>query len=83
MFRSPLGPGAEGAFRYANDAFSPTILASNVLRNLGVHAGTPSPAANAQVERAIAVLHRGIGIPLDDPRSTWPGTRFEVIRPRE
>jgi 4-amino-4-deoxy-L-arabinose transferase-like glycosyltransferase len=81
VFGSPLGPGAEGIFRYANDAFSPAILASNVLRNLGVHAGTRWPAANDQVERAIAVLHRGVGIALDDPRSTWPGTRFEVIPP--
>ena len=81
VFGSPLGPGGEGNFRYANDAFSPAILASNALRNLGVHAGTPWPAANAHIERAIAVLHQGIGIALDDPRSTWPGTRFEVIPP--
>jgi hypothetical protein len=79
VFGSPLGPGAEGSFRYANDALSPTILASNALRNLGMHAGTPWQAANAQIERAIASLHQGIGIALDDPRSTWPGTRFAVI----
>ena len=26
-------------------------------------------------------MHRAIGIALDDPRSTWPGTRFEVTVP--
>ena len=64
-----------------NDGFSPSILASNLLRNLGLHAGTPWPGANVQVERAVDAMHRAIGIALDDPRSTWPGTRFEVRPP--
>ncbi len=82
VFGSPLGPGGEGNFRYLNDAVSPSILASNLVRNIGLHVGTPSPAANAWLERVIAAAHREIGIALDDPRSTWPHTRFEVLPPR-
>src|SRR5262245_23346189 len=81
LFRSPFGPGGEGNYRYANDAFWPTILASNVLRNVGLHLGTPSLAANRRVERAIDAAHEMIGIAADDPRSTWPGMRLWVTRP--
>ena len=52
LFGSPLGPGAEEGKRYMNDEFSPSILASNLLRNLGLHAGTPWQGANARIERA-------------------------------
>ena len=81
LFGSPLGPGAEGSMRYMNDEFSPSILASNLLRNLALHAGTPWQGANGLTERAVEAMHRAIGIALDDPRSTWPYTRFEVRPP--
>jgi hypothetical protein len=81
LFGSPLGPGGEGPYRYANQDLSLRILASNVLRNLGLHLGTPWPAANSAIERAIVAAHAAIGIAPDDPRSTWPTTRFEIIRP--
>ena len=76
VFGSPLGPGGEGNFRYANDAFSPAILASNALRNLGVHAGTPWPAANAYIERAIAVR-----VPASLPRPARPIAGMRVSGP--
>ena len=81
LFGSPLGPGAEGSYRYTNDGFSPSIVASNLLRNLGLHAGTPWKGSNLQIERVVDAMHRAIGIAMDDPRSTWPGTRFEVRPP--
>jgi uncharacterized membrane protein YiaA len=81
LFGLPLGPGGESSYRYMNDGFSPSILASNLLRNLGLHAGTPWQGSNLQIERAVDAMHRAIGIALDDPRSTWPGTRFEVRSP--
>ena len=81
LFRSPLGPGGEGEFRYANEALSPAILASNVIRNVGLHAGTPWTAVNAGVGRAIEAAHALMGIAVNDPRATWPTTRFEVGAP--
>jgi Dolichyl-phosphate-mannose-protein mannosyltransferase len=81
LFGSPLGPGGEGPYRFANDEISLPILLSNVLRNVGLHAGTPWLAANVTLERAIGVAHDALGIAVDDPRSTWPTTRLEVRRP--
>ncbi len=81
LFGSPLGPGGEGGYRYMNQEVSLPIFASNLLRNLGLHLGTPWPVANALVERTIEAAHSVIGISPDDPRSTWPTTRFEVIPP--
>ena len=82
LFGAPLGPGGEGNYRYANEAFRPAILISNALRNIALHLGTPSPTANARVEQAIDALHAMIGIAPDDARSTWPGTRFAIAVPR-
>ena len=81
LFRSPLGPGGEGEFRYANEALSPAILASNLIRNIALHAGTPWTAVNARVERAIEAAHEVIGMSVNDPRATWPTTRFAVGAP--
>ena len=81
LFGSPLGPGGEGTYRYMNDGFSPFFVVSNLLRNVGLHAGTPWQGANVQIERAVDAMHRAMGIALDAPRSTWPGTQFEVRPP--
>src|SRR4029077_9693299 len=43
--------------------------------------GTPWHAANIRIERAVHAMHRVIGIAPNDPRSTWPDTRFEVRPP--
>src|SRR5262249_42413863 len=67
--------------RYANQEITPAILASNVLRNVGIQLGTPWTAANAAIERTVESAHALMGIAPDDPRSTWPMTRFAVIRP--
>jgi 4-amino-4-deoxy-L-arabinose transferase-like glycosyltransferase len=81
VFGSPLGPGGEGPYRYQNDAMSLPVVLSNALRNAGLHVGTPWPPVNAAVERAIGAAHEVLGVPLNDPRSTWIGTGFEVRRP--
>jgi len=82
LFGAPLGPGGEGPYRYANEAFWPTILISNVLRNIALHLATPSPAANSRTEQAVEAMHAMIGIAPDDARSTWPATHFEITTPR-
>jgi hypothetical protein len=82
VFGSPLGPGTEGSgYHYVNDAVSPAILASNVVRNVGLHAGTPWPGVNAQMNTLVVAMHRAMGIAIDDPRTTWPAARFTVDRP--
>ena len=82
VFGSPLGPGTEGgAHHYVNDAVSPAILASNVIRNVTLHAGTPWPGINAQTAALVASAHQAMDIAIDDPRTTWPATQFTVDRP--
>jgi hypothetical protein len=54
------------------------------VRNLALEAGTPIPRANSWLEDAIAALHGLLGIDVNDPRTTFPGTTFAVIwAPRE
>jgi hypothetical protein len=74
-FGSPLGPqqlGSAGEIgdKLTNDALSPGILASNVVRNLSLHVGTPSRTVNLALEQAIARGHAWFGLDLEDPRST-------------
>jgi hypothetical protein len=84
-FGSPLGPGASGSpgrenDRLTNDALSPGILASNVIRNLSLHAGTPSRKVNRALESAVERGHEWLGVAIDDPRSTrlYSDRRFMI-----
>jgi hypothetical protein len=85
-FGSPLGPGASGSpgrenDRLTNDALSPGILASNVIRNLSLHAGTPSRKVNRALESAVERGHEWLGVAIDDPRSTrlYSDRRFMIV----
>ncbi|MEW6403119.1 MAG: glycosyltransferase family 39 protein [Chloroflexota bacterium] len=84
LFGSPLGPGYEegvdGPKRYANDMFTLPSLTSNVVRNIGLQIGTPFQSVNAFLERGINKVHRMIGLDTNDPRTTWPRTKFYVER---
>jgi hypothetical protein len=56
------------------------LFLSNVMRNAGIHFGTPSPYVNKAVYLAVEKLHQLIGLPLDDPRITLGGG-FKVPLP--
>jgi hypothetical protein len=81
IYGSPLGPGRDGQFIYANEVFGFSTLVSNALRNAALHLGTDNERANAGLERAIAWLHGLIGADLDDPKTTWLGVNFQVTPP--
>lgn len=81
VFGAPLGPGGEGDYTYTNRDRSSAVLVSNVLRNVGLHAGTPWTTVNAGVQGFVARVDASVGIAPDDRRSTWPGTRFSVVSP--
>jgi 4-amino-4-deoxy-L-arabinose transferase-like glycosyltransferase len=81
LYGSPLGPGAEGppaAFKYTNDKITPSTLVSNVLRNVAIHLGTRSAAANAALERWVAMVVHTLGGDVNDPKTTWDFTSFHV-----
>lgn len=81
LYGSPIGPGQEGgSYRYSNDTFTISSAASNVIRNVGLHMGTPFNEVNGALERGIYELHSVIGIDPKDKRTTWPGTEFHVAR---
>lgn len=74
-FGSPLGPqkpgsGDETSDKLTNDSASPGIVASNVVRNLALHAGTPFRSLNLALEQGIRRGHAWFGLDVHDPRST-------------
>ena len=81
LYGSPLGPGREApvGFDYANNIFTAPALASNIVRNIGVHLGTPYSAVNEFVEKQIYKFHEIIGISPNDPRTTWTDTEFHIL----
>jgi len=80
VYGRPLGPGAP-EFPLANETFTPSALASNVVRNVMIHLGTPVGPVDLFLQRVTIHAHRAVGAPFDDPRTTWPGTRFFVQGP--
>ncbi len=80
LFGNPLGiVSSIPTERYSNDVFSGPELASNIVRNLSLHMGTPFASANRQIQQWIVALHQRLGISVEDRRTTWPGTRYQVI----
>lgn len=81
LFGSPLGPSQEGDHKYSNDIFTFSSTTSNVIRNLGLHIGTPFDNVNSFLEKGISRVHTIIGLEINDVRTTWPGTKFHVAPP--
>ena len=73
-----LGPRAETAI-YANEIHTPRALASNVIRNLAVHLGTPLGTEGILGEGILATVMRmqdWTGLDVNDRRTTFLDTRF-------
>lgn len=66
---------------HANQVRDARGLLSNVLRNVGMQLGTPSPYVNKAVYQSILKVHEWIGLGLNDPRTTSAGT-FAVRLPQ-
>jgi len=82
-FGSPLGVDRQGyieGYKFSNDIHTPAAIISNVIRNLGLHWGTPFDALNQFSERGAAFAHKLLGIGITDPRTTWAeeGVRFQI-----
>jgi hypothetical protein len=81
LYGNPLGPGQEGQgndYKYTNDVFTLSSVASNLIRNTALHVGTPINAINRSMTSAVFFLHQFLGISPNDPRTTWTSTEFQV-----
>jgi hypothetical protein len=67
----------DGVFRWQNDSFGWKETASNILRHLSEQVGARSANWNQGVYNLVVEAHRRIGIDVNDPRTTWPGSTFE------
>jgi hypothetical protein len=78
VYGSVLAP--ERVATHANEMRTPAGVASNLLRNLALNLGTPSPHLNRAVVLAVVAVHKWIGIDPNDPRTTSIG-EFRVRAP--
>lgn len=78
LFDSPLKPRGLGPYHhYSNESFGPRVTLSNALRSAAVHLTLPAPRFVAGSLDAIRRGHELLGLDPEDPRTTWPGMRFE------
>jgi hypothetical protein len=67
-FGSPFG---NEQHEYVNDEYGTGVLVSNTSRNMALE------VSGSAVESAVRQLHDLIGLDSDDPKTTWPETRFQ------
>jgi hypothetical protein len=71
LYGAPLGPGHEAGYRYVNEAWTPSLLLSVLVRNVGLHLVGSSDYYNAVFGWVIREIHAALGVALNDPRTTW------------
>ena len=81
LFGHPLGPTAGDLTidSLKNDRISLGGTISNILRNLSLHLVDPDPQSNLWWVSGITQIHESLGLPLNDPGNTWPGTSFPLL----
>ena len=82
MYNNPLGPMVESGevkYKYTNDNFTIPVLTSNLLRNSAIHLAMPSETWDLVLDKAILKLHSFLNLDINDPRTTWSGTEFQVV----
>lgn len=86
LFGTPLGTPANFAREYKIEVYSPSALISNVLRNLSLHVDivryfqlqTWISPITGLVEKALTLIHKVLGIGMNDPRTTFPVGSYQV-----
>lgn len=73
----PLVPRVEWA-EYRPEAMSPSLFASNVLRNLSLHAATPIKGLNVLLLDGLEHVHHAMHLSLNDPHITAPAQHFRL-----
>lgn len=76
VWGNPLG--AHAGYGVANEIISPASVASNVIRNLSLHAKSGFDTWNDFLYMGIVKAHTLLGISHDDRRTTYGQTHFSV-----
>jgi hypothetical protein len=78
LYGFPLGPvGEEAGAGYQVSSLQWNGVVSNIVRNVGMHLGTPVAPINDAIFDDISYLHEKLGIWLGSPVTSWPGKAFE------
>jgi len=70
LFGHPIRPGSQ-VWLHSCKAFTPRFICSKLVRNIGLHMGTPFPRLNAPLEKAMRAIDSKLGIEAKDPRPGW------------
>lgn len=73
VFGNPL---SSGETKYFNESMSAGTLVSNFLRNTSLQFLSPLDDLNQFIKTGTVQLHKQLNIDIDNPETTWPGTRF-------
>ncbi len=75
VFKTPLGISGNAT---KNTLFTPAAIVSNIIRNTALHLPIPYDPANHLVEKAVYQIHNLLHLDVNDPRTTYPGTIFQI-----
>lgn len=65
---------------HSNELRTPGGIISNLTRQMGLHAGTPSPQINKAIALGVIGVHDLLGLDVNDPRTTAHGV-FKIAVP--
>jgi hypothetical protein len=80
---SPLGfdsAQGDGKYRWQNDKFGWRATVSNILRHSTEQLGARSDRWNQGVFHTIVFVHRKLRLDVNDPATTWVGSKYEPPR---
>lgn len=79
-YGTPLGEHrAEDGGHQQNEAWTPAIFVSNASRGATQHLAGPNEVWNAFLKRTVSRMHEGLGVSVDDKRSTCWGSVYDVV----
>jgi len=79
LYGHPIGP-QDRFDQHANQLLNLRGLFSNTIRNISLHIRTPCPYVNKAFALGIQWLHQGLGLDVNDPRTTASGL-FKISFP--
>jgi len=77
LYKNPISDTAYREMN-SNDLSSLSSIISNSFRNISLHIGTPFRQVNKSIETFANYLHKLIGIGVNDRRTTFLSTKFDI-----